>query len=164
MENNIVRFKCPHCHQPLAFKRPEKGDSVGITCPQCKNHINIKIREKAIHLPGQEPPTHEARPRLMLTDGSQRDFVLRHGSNIIGRKDTDVEQDIAIDGDPTISRRSLEIQVSLATGGGCAFRLKVLNAKNPVYVNNSPLHVGNSITLRPGDTLMLGGTKMKLCV
>lgn len=165
MENTIIRFKCPHCGQPLAFKRPETGYGVSITCPKCQNHISVIIREKAIRLP--EQPSQMRMPQLVMTEGPQTNkqtFTLCRGSNIVGRKDDDVVQDIAISGDMTISRRSVEISVSMMTGGGFSFMLKVLNAKNPVYANSTPLHTGDSILLRPGDTIMLGSTKLMLRV
>ena len=165
MENNFIRFKCPHCGQPLAFVRPENGFGANVTCPKCANTITIKIREKAIRMPGQEEGGRTKMPRLVMTEGPQtikRTFALRRGGNIVGRKDEDTQQDIDIEGDMTISRRSVELMVSLVMGGGFAYMAKVLNAKNPVYVNGTPLHQGNSITLRPGDTIMLGNTKLML--
>lgn len=164
MENNVIRFKCPHCQLPLAFRKPENGFGVSITCPRCNNAVRIKIREKTIHLPeqGMEPAKVA---HLLIIDGPQadhRDYPLHQGGNIIGRDDPDTIQDIAIGGDITISRRSANIEVGLIDGRGYSYLLKVLSAKNPVYVNGSPLYTGDGISLRTGDIIQFGSTKLML--
>ena len=158
MENSIIKVICPCCQQRLAFKRPEKSNGVAITCPKCKKQLRIKIT----------PTNNMAEMQmahLVMIGGPQTtklSYPLHKGSNIIGRSDIDTVQDIAITGDMTISRSSIELDVISQTGGGYSYMLKVLNAKNPVYVNNIPLRIGNSLALRIGDTLELGTTKLML--
>lgn len=165
MENNVIKFRCPHCQLPLAFHKPAAGYGVNIRCPQCSNAIRIKVREKAIRLSEQEVEQVK-RAHLLLIDGPESDriaYPLHLGDNIIGRDDPDTTQDIAIRGDMSISRRSSNLEVVTAThGDGYSYRLRVLNAKNPVYINGAALHTGDGISMRPGDVIQLGMTKLML--
>ncbi len=164
MENNIIRFKCPHCQLPLAFRKPENGYGVNLTCPQCHNAIKIKVRERAIRLPEQGGEQAIA-ARLLIIDGPQSKYIgypLRYGDNIIGRDDLDIRQDIAIRGDMAISRRSANLEVNATPGGGYSYMLRILNARNPVYVNGTPIHTGQSIILRLDDVVQMGSTKLVL--
>ncbi|MBQ6955984.1 MAG: FHA domain-containing protein [Bacteroidales bacterium] len=164
MENSIIKIKCPHCQMPLAFRKPGQGAGVSLTCPKCKNSLKVKISEKAIRLASKgEGRTLPA--RLFLISGPQMKqdvFQLREGNNIIGREDADTIQDIAIKGDATISRRSANIEVVLSNNGMYSYRISVLNAKNPIYVNGTPLQNGKSMSLNLGDILQFGNTKMVL--
>lgn len=168
MENNLVKFNCPHCKQPLAFYRPDKGDMVQMTCPACHKTVRVKIQEKPIRLNQQEEkksePTVRYIAQLVVVDGPQNPrpvYRLRIGSNIVGRMDTDTVQDIAISGDTTISRRSIDIVVK-RENGVYTYLLTVINAKNPVLVGDSVLKVGDSSVLHIGDTITLGMTKIRL--
>lgn len=167
MANDVIKINCPQCQQALGFKRPEKGNEANLTCPKCGKKIKVQIQEKPIQMAGQEPDTGQMRmARLVVVEGPQRDkqaYTLRVGSNIIGRSDTDTVQDIAISGDMTISRRSVDLTVGISSGK-YSYMLKVLNAKNLVYVNNTPLHTGETIALYPGDIVLMGCTKLKLYV
>lgn len=164
MENDIIRFRCPRCQQPLAFRKPEEGYGVSITCPQCHNAIRIKIRERTIRLP-EQVLSHSIVAQLLIIDGPQSDrsgFPLHQGDNIIGRDDPDTMQDIAIRGDMAISRRSVNLEVNKTSDGGYSYMLRVLNAKNPVYANGMPIHTGQSFILRQGDIVQMGSTKLML--
>lgn len=164
MTDNIVKFKCPHCQRQLAVKRPEKATAVSLTCINCKKQINIKIQEKPIRLAGTDTMASKI-ASLAVVEGPQREktmYRLKKGVNIIGRSDPDTEQDVAIVGDPTISRRSVSIAVEEDMNGEVSYLLKVLNAANPVSVNSMRLHVGNSVRLKEGDTIVMGRTKLKL--
>lgn len=163
MENNILKFKCPHCQQELAVRRPGQGTGLSLTCPRCGKAIRIKIQEREVRHPGQagKPALGIASLALM---GSTHTFALRRGDNTIGRADTDTLQDIPIGGDMTMSRRSVNLRVGVVTGGGYSYTLHVLNAKNPVTVNGRPIKEGGMMPLRVGDVLTLGETKLMLKV
>lgn len=162
MTNDIIKTKCPNCQNALAFHRPKQSPGVIITCPKCGKQIKIKIRDREIKMGGQQKQSAIA--KLIVLEGNgqgKRAYALRVGSNTIGRHDSDTVQDIAITGDMTISRRSVDLFVEKKEGV-YSYTLKVLNAKNPVYVNNTLLHSGIAFTIYPGDTLLLGKTKMIL--
>ena len=88
-------------------------------------------------------------------------FPLHIGDNIIGRKDFGKPSDVAIYGDPTISRQSVKLTVSMI-GGGCTYLLMVMNAANPVLVNGAPVSIGQTVQLSIGASIVLGQTMLRL--
>lgn len=87
-------------------------------------------------------------------------FPLRVGLNTIGRADFDTPSDISIKNDPTISRRSVTIEVVPKENGFLA-KMKVLRAANPVLHNDKPLMEGEIIYLNYGDSIRLGRTTLR---
>lgn len=87
-------------------------------------------------------------------------FPLRVGLNTIGRADFDTPSDISIKNDPTISRRSVTIEVVPKEYGFLA-KMKVLRAANPVLHNDKPLMEGEIIYLNYGDSIRLGRTTLR---
>lgn len=85
-------------------------------------------------------------------------YQLFEGTTIIGRYDEEEQSDIAIQGDDTMSRRSVSITIS-DEGYGLEYTLKVLNATNKVQVNNQTLRERETIALESGDTIFMGSTK-----
>ena len=86
--------------------------------------------------------------------------MLSEGRNTIGRYDEDVNSDIAIKNDPSMSRRSVEIYV-LHSMKGYEFKLTVLKATNPVLHNGHPIADGESVSLNFGDSIVMGKTKFR---
>lgn len=80
---------------------------------------------------------------------------LAEGKNLIGRKDDIKSSDISIEGDNAISRQSVEIVVE-RTEKGYLFKLNVLHATNPVYLNKMQLAKGEGMYLDYGDIIKLG--------
>lgn len=87
-------------------------------------------------------------------------FPLRIGFNTVGRADNDTPSDINIKNDPTISRRSVTIEV-VPKENGSLFKMKVLRAANPVLHNDKPLMEGEVIYLNYGDSIKLGRTTLR---
>ncbi len=87
-------------------------------------------------------------------------FPLRAGLNTVGRADPDTPSNISIKNDPTISRRSVTIEV-VPKENGVLFKMKVLRAANPVLHNNKPLMEGEIIYLNYGDSIRLGRTTLR---
>ena len=86
--------------------------------------------------------------------------TLHEGDNTIGRADTDQPSDIQLK-DNSVSRRSATIHVSRSPEG-LLYRIAVNKATNPVIINGKPVHEGEAIFLKKGDTLQMGKTKLKL--
>lgn len=87
-------------------------------------------------------------------------FQLYEGTTTIGRYDEDELSDISIKGDDSISRKSIAIIIE-EDDGIFDYRLKVLNATNPVKVNDQPIKVGSETFLDFGDIILLGNSKFK---
>lgn len=185
MNMEKVKITCPYCKQVFAIKKPEKPGNYRIVCPNpnCKKGIRLKLVAHPIQMQGQgstpvqsengskdtdqTPPTkikmgedfrlHKA--KLIQQRKFKPNIVhqLSEGRNLIGRKDDVESSDISIEGDNTISRQSVEI-IMERTEKGYLFKLNVLRAKNPVYLNKSQLTEGEGMYLDYGDIIKLGKT------
>lgn len=89
-------------------------------------------------------------------------YVLSKGSNTIGREDAEEPSDIQLK-DSYVSRRSINIEV-LDSGTGYLFKLTVIKATNPVYINGQEHDEGTSIYLNDGDTIHLGSKKLRFAL
>ena len=99
---------------------------------------------------------HTSRGELVQVTGffsKNKRFELRNGHNIIGRAGSDLN----FPKDPTMSRRSVDIEV-VQNEIGYVFRFAVLSAANPVLHNAMEMHVGDKIALNYGDSIKLGNT------
>ena len=84
------------------------------------------------------------------------------GHNLVGRDDSDTPSDININ-DPYISRKSVNIYVMKSPEGtGHTFKLTVMKAANPVFVNSQQMHEGETIYLNYNDKIKLGHTVLTL--
>jgi hypothetical protein len=156
-----LEFTCPHCHkQPLRYTPKEIGIK-SFACPLCHGKIVVEAigETKHIELTG-ELQLFNGKLTLLRKLLPSKSFKLKSGSNIIGREDADMPSDISVSSDNTMSRRSINIEVT-KNDKGYAFKLKVLKATNPVLVNNQPLSSGEAISLNFGDSIMLGKTKFR---
>jgi hypothetical protein len=139
----------------------EKPGHRTISCPACKGKCGLSVRGKT--LPIELTNTIQAihGKLILLRKGwLNKDYRLFDGKNIVGRYDESKSSDIAIKNDPTMSRRSIEIDV-IHSENGYSFKLTVLSATNPVLHNNNPLMPGESISLNFGDSITLGKTKFR---
>ena len=154
-------FKCPHCKkQPIGITPQEPGEKQ-FACPYCKGRIKINVESKTrIMTPDESVTLMRGKLTRLRRGWFNTSYPLKAGTNTIGRKDSSVPSDIELEGDSTISRRSLEIAVS-TTGAGNIFKLRVLHSTNPVLVNSERLNDGDTIQLNFGDIILLGKTKLR---
>ncbi|MCM1021940.1 MAG: FHA domain-containing protein [Muribaculum sp.] len=154
-------FKCPHCKkQPIGYTPKEAGEKK-FACPNCKGPIIVEATSKTrIMVPDSLVCLMRGKLTQLRRAWFNKSFPLKAGINTIGRADPTVPSDISIEGDPTISRRCIEIGVS-TTGAGNVFKLRVLHSTNPVLVNSERLNDGDSIQLNFGDIILLGKTKLR---
>lgn len=86
----------------------------------------------------------------------QKKYILHEGNNIIGRKDSQMHSDFDISSDSFVSRQSIDIFVSKNDNPTYRFVLNVKRLKNPLYLNNMQLVVGESVDLKFGDIIRIG--------
>ena len=157
-QEGLQAVKCTHCSTMIIFKGVA-SEAQSTTAASAQG--NAKKDEKG------KPEEHITQPVRqkdnksmgMLTWGNlfnRKKHILYEGKTVIGRQDPDRPSDIELK-DKKVSRRSVEIDVS-RTEKGFFFKLSVLKATNPVYVNNTALGEGESVYLKYGDCIQLGKT------
>lgn len=156
-------FGCGYVHQTV----PEKVGENIFMCPTCKGKTRYNVRDKTVMVQndiiGDRKP-FRGKLLLLRTGWYNKEFKLRTGSNIIGRYDSSSAgaiADIAIKDDPSMSRRSVDINVSYDDMGGFRFDLTVLKATNPVLINHLPVGMGESVSLNYGDSIIMGKTQFR---
>lgn len=136
-EGGIYHFECPHCHQKL--------------------RKDFENKTKPGHLLGAGRGQLVQVEKTVLGVKRKHNHALHEGQNVIGRYIEGTESDISIKGDNYMSRRSVSIDV-IYQDNGFLYKLRVLRAANPVYVNDSQLQVDESRYLNFGDRIVLGKT------
>ncbi|MDO5395455.1 MAG: hypothetical protein Q4F07_05770 [Bacteroidales bacterium] len=166
MEDDFVcgesyKFVCPHCgKQEIGFNTNKPGLKE-FPCPHCKGHIKVDVRAKTRKI-DETSPLQLMKGRLVLLRKGwlNKNYSLSEGHNIVGRYDDEEASDIAIKGDNTMSRRSIDIKVEY-TSRGYTFKLTVMKATNPVLHNDAELMKGESVSLNFGDSITVGKTKFR---
>lgn len=130
---------------PPLNRRPDEGVSVSASNPTGLRTENR--RAKLVQLGSLANTVHQ----------------LKMGSNVIGRWDPAAQSDINIKDDATMSRRSVDINVTFNDAEGYRYELKVLKAANPVYYNQRPVNPQfDRYYLNFGDIIRLGSTEFRL--
>lgn len=165
----VIATKCPKCQQAVRFYRPDHEGIVKITCPHegCGHVFGVKVTAHPptdpIFSMGTAPSGVIARlmQKKKYFFNKDKYFSLHLGPNTIGMYDPASPSDIMIEGDYTISHRSITITVEVA---GCAYKylLTVNKASNPVRLAGKALPVGTSIYIQPRQEILLGKTRLCL--
>ena len=178
--------KCPKCGQVVKFYMPEQGCVVKLKCPQqqCGHVFGVKITQKEIHLGNgatqqQQGESHPVTDPIVNTGGTPSGVIARllqkkkhfynkdkfhelHlGANTIGMFDPQSPSDIMIEGDRTISHRSVIITVE-SVGSSYKYLFTVNRSKNTVYLSGKPIAEGTSIYIQPNQEFVLGRTRFCL--
>lgn len=175
----IYQMECPKCHKVLTIKAKEAKPFVE-TCSFCNTKTVItgciapkqeqpqpspsqsaSIETDSVHVPTEKVKMHGGKVQTTgkLVWGGflrRKSYILREGSNYIGRHDNEIPSDVNID-DNYVSRRSILIEVAQAPKG-FTYKLTVKKCTNPVLINGKEQAVGNSIYLNYGDTILVGNT------
>ena len=159
--NQSYTVVCPHCKEEnLTISQDTAGQGI-VICPKCKGRVQYTARKPTETIVKSELIQRFRGKLILLRRGwLNKDYQLKDGNNVVGRFDESMISDIAIKGDSSMSRQSIEIYVE-HHDKGYAFKLTVKNSKNPVLHNNKTLAVGDSISLNFGDSIILGKTKFR---
>ena len=185
-KRKVMAAKCPKCGQVVKFYMPEQECVVKLTCPQqqCGYVFGVKITQKEIHLGDgatqqQQGESHPVTDPIVNTGGTpsgviarllqkkkhfynkDKFHVLHLGANTIGMFDPQSPSDIMIEGDRTISHRSVTITVE-SVGSSYKYLFSVNRSKNPVYLSGKPISEGTSIYIQPNQEFVLGRTRFCL--
>ncbi|MDE6326303.1 MAG: FHA domain-containing protein [Duncaniella sp.] len=175
MAQKILKITCPDCGMTLSVRPPASAGVGRLRCPACGKVMIINFPPEAcaaapVKAPVTTPlPSPEQEPAvphyLHRADGLPIDgrpgAALPEGTVTLGRADIYQPSDIQIDDDGMMSRRSVAITTT-AVPGGFTHTLEVLNATNPVTINDNTCVPGRPVALNRGDRLMLGSTLLIL--
>lgn len=168
---------CPHCQKKMKVQYTPKPITMA-SAPKASTTSTSTDTEKVRHAPtrrfnspdellknacisSQVPSNSIGRLSLVRLGHNKEYYQLRQGGNTIGRKDVTQHSDIEIDGDETMSRRSVLLTVS-KENGGYIYTLKVLKSVNPVLVNGQSVCVNQIAHLKIGASIYLGQTLLRL--
>lgn len=179
----VVKFYMPEQECVVKLKCPQQ---------QCGQVFGVKITQKEIHLGNgatqqqsggqqQQGGAHPVTDPIVNTGGTpsgviarllqkkehfynkDKFHVLHLGANTIGMFDPQSPSDIMIEGDRTISHRSVTITVE-SVGSSYKYLLTVNRSKNPVRLSGKTIAEGTSIYIQPNQELVLGRTRFCLSI
>ena len=179
----VVKFYMPEQECVVKLKCPQQ---------QCGQVFGVKITQKEIHLGNgatqqqsggqqQQGGAHPVTDPIVNTGGTPSGVIARllqkkkhfynkdkfhelHlGANTIGMFDPQSPSDIMIEGDRTISHRSVTITVE-SVGSSYKYLLTVNRSKNPVRLSGKTIAEGTSIYIQPNQELVLGRTRFCLSI
>lgn len=166
-----IFITCPSCHKSLCFNEVQGWQSMLVQCPACQFKATASVYLAGNAAKGGQGSDDEATQVafdegggtpcidtgcLRIKETGQR-FALKEGQNVIGRKTSCPQADIALAADPYMSRRHARIDV-VAGANGYEHHLVEVGSKNILFLNGQPLQRGDIIVLSFGDTLRLGHT------
>ena len=146
-------FTCPNCkymapfttilNQPIGHNDQEKtGMAV-----QTGKHSFTKVLNK------------QNSNAYLTVIGNNVKFILNPGVYVLGRKSSDSKATIQIAPDITMSRQHARLAVKMV-GGKMMAQVICLKENNPIYINGKPYLIGQPCTLKPGDNLQMGATRL----
>lgn len=108
-------------------------------------------------LGGSSPAAHRQRTPVLMLNG--REYPLKTGKNVIGRKANSSTANIQIDtNDRSMSREHSTIDVTVFSGQDIKAVLRNDKNKNPTYVNGQVMAPIDAIILSSGCTIKMGQT------
>lgn len=91
--------------------------------------------------------------------GNGTKYVLTPGIYILGRQSSDSMASLQLAPDISMSRKHARLAVQ-KVGGKVMAQIIGLKAENPIIVNDRILPAGQPYTLKPGDSLQFGATRV----
>jgi hypothetical protein len=149
------------------FTRP--GAPQGVTSPSLGQHIPPTIADVRVNqvapIAGDDEMMTNVRKRvaelykleIWMNNVRQNVVPIFNKEIVVGRGSRSKPVDIALSGDPEISRR----HVTIGTDGNGNFWV-VNEGRNPAMINNNELSTGQRVPLRPGVGLNVGAYLLRI--
>lgn len=174
---------CPICRKryKMTPKDPSSLAQKSFTCPNCRYTAPFPTLIKGLDT--HQPVTHsDAVPPMPLNNmvhaatkvhpaggmqskasisviGTNARFVLNQGIYILGRKSSDSTATLQLAPDISMSRQHARLAVQ-TVGGKLMAQIVGLKTNNPIIINGKLYAAGQPCTLKAGDKLQLGMTKI----
>lgn len=152
-------FTCPNCRYSAPFSTlvknlPEpqpvtRSDNVGTPPNNMASHAATKVTP---NIGGQSTA-------FLSVIGSNARFVLHQGVYILGRKSSDSTATLQLAPDISMSRQHARLTIQ-PVGGKLMAQIVGLKTNNPILINSKLYAAGQPCTLKAGDKLQLGATKL----
>jgi len=155
---------CPHCHQRKLGYTAQKESMPTFTCPGCKGKIRVWFQKPTVRIDPERVNKKQGKLVHVRPLWLSVDYALPLGVHTIGRADMEQPSSISIKGDSSMSRRSASITATMNSDEGFRYRLKVLNATNPVIHCGRALTEGEEVYLNFGDEIRMGHTLFRFVV
>ncbi len=183
----VYIFTCPICKQryKLTPKDPLTLAQKYFTCTKCRYSTPFPnvikdlpvsqpiTRSEAQDVPPVKQSIHSATkvtPGIGMSSkayitvlGSNARFVLNQGVYVLGRRSSDSSATLQLAPDITLSRQHARLAVQFV-GGRLMAQIVSLKANNPIFVNGKMFAAGQPCTLKSGDKLQLGMTKIRFSI
>lgn len=150
-------FSCPNCRYTTPFTALVKDIAVPepITHSDAPPGVNQKL-----HSATRITSSPVVQSKVYLTViGNNAKFILNQGIYVLGRKSSDSTATLQLAPDISMSRQHARLAVQIV-GGKLMAQIIGLKANNPIIVNGKVYSSGQPCTLKSGDSLQLGMTKI----
>lgn len=160
---SAARVKCPKCGfigSILTFRREKKAAAATPASTSGATQVSNPVDTPTVLMSNPATPSGKEEGVLRVVSTGER-FVLRSGTQIVGRKHETGHADIAIPCDDMyMSRHHLKIE-GVSTAYGMEYRLSDYNSTNKSRLNGVALPTGDIVVLKPGDRIILGRTEVE---
>jgi len=175
-DSNTFNIRCPFCQEELTIKlkpHPIKLGNVPNFNTQPKQPSSQQPKTQPYTQPrpqpSQQPEYHSDKtvdiddlptgnPELVMFG---QKYILRAGCNTVGRKSDTSTSTLQLPvADKHMSRTNASINVSKNASGRWHTTINSCNERNLVKINDHSLEMGDTASLRPGDVITMGQTKM----
>lgn len=180
MEPELLRIKCPNCGAVLTIKNMLGLETKNIPCPVCKKvskYTEYKIPKPTSSSPSGDDttsfgdatqiktPNKQWSIGKLLNAGTNEEYKLVPGMNVIGRKAQSSNATIQINTDDrSMSRSHSIIEVRTLKTGGYARYFSNAENKNATYINSQLVENGDKIILRGGETIKMANTTLRFVI
>ena len=152
-------FSCPNCRYTTPFPTLIKELAVPQPITRSEGVEPAPINQK-MHLATKVSHNAGMQSKAYITViGSNARFVLHQGIYVLGRKSSDSTATLQLAPDISMSRQHARLAVQIV-GGRLMAQIVGLKANNPIFINGKIYAVGQPCTLKSGDKLQLGMTRI----
>ncbi len=170
---DIIRIKCPFDGAILGVKNVPGIENKSVRCPACNNKYPFSAFKRVSPAVNHGGGAAEREEGTLINDnlkgedftlgvltvvGTDKQFTLNPGKNIIGRKGKKSSANFQIDtGEKrSMSREHLVVEVKKVPGKGYVHYLSLFKDHvNPTFIGKEPLLFGDCVILKEGDIIQL---------
>lgn len=152
-------FSCPNCRYTTPF--PTLIKELAAPQPVTRSEgIEASTLSQKMHSATRVSQNAGIQAKAFITViGNNARFVLNQGIYVLGRKSSDSTATLQLAPDISMSRQHARLAVQMV-GGKLMAQIVGLKANNPIFINGKVYAAGQPCTLKSGDKLQLGMTRI----